>query len=213
MRQRNYRPDGMRPSKPIAGTTTPEPLRVVSRSRAGRCRRRTRRGYVRLSPLLPPPYGVRPKRIGVRQPCVSREQRPQPMEGTGGRARESPLRRPSPAAPHRPVVGPLDTVSLGAGDGLWVLCQRSVPTTGGMLPAGRRAGSRRARPRALRAQAAVEGRAPRWGAALGTCAYEVQPPYGTVMSSMAWPTGSMKYTPRPPSLWLIVPGCCWRGSA
>lgn len=36
--------DGMRPSKPIAGTTTPELLRVVSRSGAGRCRRRTRRG-------------------------------------------------------------------------------------------------------------------------------------------------------------------------
>jgi len=51
------------------------------------------------------------------------------------------------------------------------------------------------------------------GAALGACGYEVQPPYGTVMSSMAWPAGSMKYTPRPPSLWLIVPGCLRWGSA
>ena len=32
------------------------------------------------------------------------------------------------------------------------------------------------------------------------CPQAFQPPYGTVMSSMAWPAGSMKYTPCPPSL-------------
>lgn len=66
------------------------------------------------------------------------------------------------------------------------------------------------------AQSVAEGRTPLRSAALGACAYEtyeVQPPYGTVMSSMAWPAGSMKYTPRPPSLWLIAPGCFRWGSA
>jgi hypothetical protein len=32
-------------------------------------------------------------------------------------------------------------------------------------------------------------------------------PYGAVISSMLWPSGSLKYTPRPPSLWLISPEC------
>lgn len=42
----------------------------------------------------------------------------------------------------------------------------------------------------------VQGRAKKRGAALGACGDEVQPPNGTVMSSMAWSAGSTKYTPR-----------------
>jgi DNA-binding transcriptional LysR family regulator len=38
-------------------------------------------------------------------------------------------------------------------------------------------------------------------------------PYGRVMISRLWPSGSDQYSPRPPSLWLIWPGCWWNGSA